>query len=237
MIAIADESILQVRTQSSQLHQATPKRPTRTVTRRKTLLNLISERLTNAKIREYRDIYFQGRECIADLSQRVNCPPVLLYCSLTPLWSKTALKVRLLREEISILDLRDKGYSDSKIAETLNLPKATVKEHSDGRYSEETYIFRSWYTDRAPKPKDPNDIEYDESTLPPTSRLGWVDGALTDIPANRKGRCPDCGYIVSIPCHACRVRRDMSTKNINRAVEYVFDGEEEEVQETDLLFV
>ena len=204
---------------------------------RKTLAAIISTLLSNKQIRILRASYARGVESIADLAQRTNCPPVLLYSVLTPLWNKTLLKLRLIKVEKQVYLLRNKGVSDEDIAVQLKLDLKTVSEHSDGRYSPEAYLNRPWYHDRAMKPKDPNDLEYDEATLPPTSRLGWNDDKLTDLPEGKSGRCPYCGHIVFLPCLACRLRKDMRRQKINRPPVYVSVDEEEEDVSPELMFV
>ena len=205
---------------------------------RRALLTIISSLLSNKQIRILQSIYAKGIESIAEIAQRTNCPPVLLYSVLTPLWNKTILKLRLIKVEKQVILLRNKGISDAEIAAQLKLDPEVVAEHSDGRFSPEAFANRPWYHDRAVKPKDPNDLEYEESTLPPTSRLGWKDDVLTDIPEHLKGRCPYCGHLVSLPCLACRLRKDMRIRKINKAPAYVpVDDEEDVPVEPELQFV
>ncbi len=208
----------------------------KTANRKKALSNLILSLLSPRQIWKLRSRYAEGRDSIADLAERAECPPVLLYCVLTPLWSKTALKLKLLRVEIKVEELRAQGRSIRAIAEILQLPESDIAEHADRRYASETYLVRPWYHDRAPRPVDPNELLYDEETLPPTSRLGWIDDRLTDIPKEQKGRCPTCGHLVFLPCLACRVRHDMATKTIPKAPEYD-DAEDREEREPELLFL
>jgi len=210
-------------------------KPNRRTVRRKNLLELILSLLSPGQVRKLRARYAEGRSTIAELSRQSQCPPVLLYCILTPLWSKTPIKLRLLRIEKSVMLLKSQGLSEHKIAAQLKLPLAVVREHGSRRFSEQVMAERSWYHLRAPRPKDPNVLEYEESTLPPTTRLGWQDGALMDIPAAVKGRCPTCGHLVAIPCLACRVRADMANRTILPAGEYE-ETEDEEEMEPDLLF-
>ena len=210
----------------------TPNKPSN---RKKTLLGLILSLLSPNQIRKLRDRYTEGNITIAELSQMSECPPVLLYSILTPLWSKTAIKLRMLRLEKQVYLLRNKGYSTPQIALQLRVSESIVREHAEEQFSEGIYRYRPWYNDRSPKPRDPNELEYDEETLPPTSRLGWIDGMLTDIPAAIKGRCPICGHIVSLPCLACRVRQDIASRVIPKA-EGIQETEEDEDREEVLLF-
>ena len=203
--------------------------------RKKNLHDLILTLLTASQIGKLRARYAEGRENIAELSRISNCPPVLLYSILTPLWSKTPIKLRMLRLEKSVVLLRNRGMSEKKIAMELDIPIAVVREHGSHRFSERIAAQRPWYQLRAPKPKDPNVYEYDESTLPPTTRLGWQDGTLLDIPAAIKGRCPSCRCIVSLPCLACRVREDRE-KGLIPPISVDDEREEEEWLEPDLLF-
>jgi len=207
----------------------------KTANRKKRLLELILSLLSSRQVWKLRNRYAQGRESIAELAQLSGCPPVLLYCVLTPIRSRTALKLKMLRIEIQVDRLRAEGKSLRTIARTLRLPEAVVAEHSDRRYANETYLARPWYHDRAPKPPDPNELLYDENTLPPTARLGWMDGALTDIPKENKGRCSTCGCLVFLPCLACRVRNDMAIRMIPKPEEHD-DTQDHEEREPDLLF-
>ena len=213
--------------------QTVPSR--KTAIRRKTLLKQILSLLSTRQIWKLRHRYAEGRESIAELARRSGCPPVLLYCVLTPLRSHTALKLRMLRIEMETDRLHAAGKSLRTIARTLRLPESVVAEYTDRRYADETYRTRPWYHERAPKPPDPNEWFYDEKTLPPTSRLGWTDGALTDIPKEHKGRCPTCGATVFLPCLACRVRHDMVTRTISPLEDYDDEADQEE-REPDLLF-
>jgi len=190
---------------------------------RKKVLKLITSLVSNKQARMLRASFAKGVEDIADLARRTNCPPVLLYVILTPLWSKTAMKLRLLGIEKKVIKLRDRGYSDAQIAKELQLPVKEISEHSDKRWSPETYESRHWYTDRAPKPSDPDELVYDEATLPPLHRIDVEHQNLYDIPHHLKGRCPNCGHLVSIPCLACRVRKDTAQKKRKKV--YVEVGE------------
>ena len=210
--------------------------PNKTALQKKALLELILLLLSPKQVHKLREAYAEGKDTIAELSQRSGCPPVLLYSVLTPLWAKTALKLRLFRIERQVVSLKNKGLSDTQIAKQLKLSIDIVNEHSDKQYEESTYQLRPWYTDRAPRPRGPNDLEYDEDTLPPTSRLGWMDGMLTDIPAAVKGRCETCGRLVFMPCLECRVKRDMQIRTISSATEFLPEDEEDGVVEDDLLF-
>lgn len=192
--------------------------------------------LSPTQIWKLRERYAEGRETIAEMSLATQCPPVLLYCALTPLWSKTAMKLRLLRLEKEVTLLSRSGWSVRKIARHLKRPERVIREYDDDRFSEAVYLQRSWYNDRAPRPRDPDELIYDEKTLPPTTRLGWQDGQLLDIPEERKGRCPTCGHLVSLPCLACRLRQDMELKRITPAEEFDPADEEDDI-EPDLLFL
>jgi hypothetical protein len=203
--------------------------------RRKNLLDLILSLLSPGQVRNLRAKFAEGTMTIAELSRRSLCPPVLLYCILTPLWSKTPVKLRLLRVEKQVVLLKRQKLSESKIAGQLKLPLSVVREHGSRQFSERVTAERPWYHLRAPRPKDPDILEYEESTLPPTLRIGWQDGMLMDIPAARKGVCPTCHHLVAMPCLACRVRADMATRTIPRAEEYE-DAEESDGLEPDLLF-
>lgn len=203
-----------------------PPKPNRRAIRRRHLLDLILSLLAPQQIRRLRIRYAKGKETIAELSRLSRCPPVLLYCLVTPLWSQTPVKLRLLRIEKRVTLLRNQGLSEPRIAAELKLPVAVVREHGSQRFSERVAADRPWYQLRVPKPKDPNQIEYEESTLPPTS---------PEIPAARMGRCPTCGHLVSLPCLACRVRADMATRVIPPATEQD-EPDEDEYIEPDLLF-
>ena len=221
---------------SSSHHPVTPpSKPSRRVVRRKNLLELILSLLSPSQVRNLRAGYAEGKMTIAELSRQSLCPPVLLYCILTPLWSKTPIKLRLLRVEKQVVLLKNHGLSERKIADRLKLPLSEIREHGSRRFSERVITKRPWYHLRAPRPKDPNVLEYEESTLPPTTRLDWQNGTLLDIPDALKGWCPTCGHLVTMPCLACRVRADMATRTIPRAEEYE-DTEDEDDREPDLLF-
>jgi len=207
----------------------------KTTNRKKSLLNLVLSLLSVRQVWKLRRRYAEGKQTIAELSQTSECPPVLLYCVLTPLWSRTALKLKMLRLETKIDALRHEGKSIRAITRLLKQPESIVREYSEKRFAGETCLVRPWYHERAPKPRDPNELFYDEETLPPTSRLGWIDGSLTDIPKEHKGRCPTCGHLVFLPCLACRVRQDMETKTIAKPQEHD-DTEDENEREPDLLF-
>jgi len=224
--------------QASQSQQQSPVRrsATRTANQRKCLISLILSLLAPVQIRNLRKRYALGQETIAELSKLSQCPPVLLYSVLTPIKSQTPLKLRLLRVEKQVVLLQNEGWSNQQIAEKLNIPLASVREHTDACFQPEMYLARPWYHEKAPKPEDPNALIYDEATLPPTSRLGWTDNALTDIPEERKGRCPICGYLCSLPCHACRVKHDMMLRTIPKVTDFDPADEEDEVEE-DLMFV
>jgi hypothetical protein len=203
--------------------------------RKAALKKLILTLLTPREVWRLRDRYNQGEETIMDLSQKSGCPPVLLYSVLTPLRNKTAIKLRMLRLEQRIYFMVRKGLRTSEIAKELNLEERVVREYSEDQYEPAVVLMRAWYNDRHPKPPDPNEVVYDERTLPPTSRLGWSDGVLTDIPPERKGRCPTCGHMVSLPCLACRVREDMRTHRLP-AVEEYDDSADDDIREPELLF-
>lgn len=220
------------------LHQAGPSgklTSRKTANRKKALLRTILSLLTPAETWKLRARYAEGKETIAELSQISKCPPVLLYSILTPLYVRTVLKTRLIRVEKQVALLEQKGWSVRKIARELKLPEKTVRENSTERFIASVYADRPWYNDRAPKPSDPDELIYDEATLPPTARLGWTDGKLTDIPPDLKGRCPTCGCLVFLPCLACRVRRDMRLRTIPKAEE-CNSGDDEGDVEPDLLF-
>jgi len=208
----------------------------RAANNRKAVLSLILSLLSPNQVKKLRARYHLGTETIAELSQLSQCPPVLLYSILTPLWSQTPMKLRLLRVEKQVVLLRNEGYSNEQIAEQIKIPLATVLEHTDECFHPEMYLGRPWYHEKAPMPEDPNELVYDEATLPPTSRLGWMDNALTDIPEERKGRCPICGALCSLPCHACRVRHDMMMRSIPKVKEFDPADEEDEIEQ-DLMFV
>jgi hypothetical protein len=202
-----------------------PTKPNRRAIRRRHLLDLILSLLTPQQIRRLRVRYAKGKENIAELSRISHCPPVLLYCVLTPLWSQTPVKLRLLRVEKQVTLLLNRGMSETRIATELKLPLAVVREHGAQRFGESVAAERPWYQLRAPKPKDPNLFEYDESTLPPTN---------PEIAAAKVGRCETCGHLVSLPCLACRVRADMTTRVIPPATESD-EQDEDEYVEPDLL--
>jgi hypothetical protein len=213
-------------------------RPGKLNNRRKSLLSLILQLLSPRQVRKLRARYNLGRETVAELSQISGCPPVLLYSLLTPLWSRTAEKLRLLRQETRTGSLHRQGFSSEEIADRLSLPVPTVREHLEERFSVSVFLARPWYNDRAPDPEDRDTALYEESTLPPTSRLGWRDGSLTDLPPEVSGRCCVCGcrgYVHEGRCLACRVRMDMAERKIPHAAE-VSDEEEKEEREPDLLF-
>jgi hypothetical protein len=203
---------------------------------RKTLISLILSLLTPSQIDKLRARYSFGKETIAELSKISLCPPVLLYSVLSPVWVKTELKLRLLRAEKQVVLLHNKGYTNAQIAKETKLPLDTVQCHTDDRFHPEMFLARPWYHDKAPKPPDPNELIYDEASLPPVSRLGRTDGILTDIPEERRGWCPSCGHLVSMPCLACRVKRDMLLRQIPKAKEFDPAEEEDEI-EPELMFV
>ena len=132
-----------------------------------------------------------------------------------------------------LLAVRIAQFAEKRLDLEWKLP--VDREHGEKQFSDETFLIRPWYHERAPRPRDPNELLYDEKTLPPTSRLGWIDGSLTDIPKEQKGRCPTCGHLVFLPCLACRVRRDMATKTIATPQEHD-DAEDGDEREPDLLF-
>ena len=209
---------------------------TRTAKQRKFLISLILSLLSPVQIRNLRKRYALGRETIAELAKLSHCPPVLLYSVLTPIKSQTPLKLRLLRVEKQVVLLQNEGYSNEQIAEKINISLASVLEHTDECFQTKMYLARPWYHEKADEPADPNELVYDEATLPPTSRLGWKDNELADIPEERKGRCPICGARCSLPCHACRVRHDMTLRPIPKVKDFDPAEEEDEVEE-DLMFV
>lgn len=209
---------------------------TKTVKNKRNLQELILSLLSPHEIWSLRRVYFQGRETIAELSRRSHCPPVLLYAILTPVWSKTAEKLRMLRIESRVVPLYVQGWGLRRIAHALKLPERTIREYTVDLHAERTCKARPWYFDRAPKPPDPNELIYDEDTLPPTSRLEWQNNQLNEIDEKRKGRCPDCGRLMYLPCLPCRLQRDMKRGNIPRAPEFDPADEEDEV-EPDLLFL
>lgn len=186
----------------------------------KALHNLILTLLSPKQVRKLRTRYNRCEETIAELAEISGCPPVLLYCILTPLWYQTDIKLRKLGYEKKVLALRDRGFTNEQIAVKLRMPPWRVKEYGEGCFDPLVYIYRPWYHDKAAPPKAPNDLEYEECTLPPTARLGWTDGTLADIPDEMKGRCPECGQMVWLPCHECRVKRDMKALKIPRVGEF-----------------
>jgi hypothetical protein len=204
--------------------------------RKAALKKLILSLLTPREVWRLRECYRKGEDTIMELSRKSGCPPVLLYSVLTPLFSKTAIKLKMLRMEQKVYFLYRKGLRVSEIAKELNTTEQIVREYSEDQYEDKIALLRAWYNNRSPKPPDPNERIYDEATLPPTSRLGWSDGVLTDIPPDRKGRCPTCGAIVSLPCLACRVRADMRSGTIPPAEEYD-DTLDEDVRDPDLSFI
>lgn len=204
--------------------------------RKKTLLKLVLSLISARQVWKLRNRYSGGDITIAELSRLAACPPVLLYCVLSPLKIRTAMKLKMLRLEMRIDAMRAAGKSVRTIARTLKLPESVVREYADDLFGDATCKIRPWYHDRAPKPPDPNELNYDPETLPPTSRIGWTDGALTDIPKEHKGRCPICGHQVFLPCLACRVRHDMEQRKIATAEEYDPADEDEDI-EPDLLFL
>ncbi len=92
-----------------------PTKPNRRAIRRRHLLELILSLLTPQQIRRLRVRYAKGRETIAELSRLSHCPPVLLYCVLTPLWSQTPVKLRLLRVEKQVTLLLHHGMTETRI--------------------------------------------------------------------------------------------------------------------------
>lgn len=209
---------------------------TKTVKNKRKLQELILALLTPKEVWSLRTAYSRGRETVAELSQRSHCPPVLLYCILTPLSTKTAMKLRMLRLESQIVPLFVRNQGVRKIAKALNLPERTVREYTTELFSAKTCELRPWYFQRAPKPPDPNELVYDEDTLPPTSRLEWQNNQLNEIDEQRKGRCPECGRMMYLPCLPCRLLRDMEQRDIPRAEEFDPTDEEDDI-EPDLLFL
>jgi hypothetical protein len=209
---------------------------TKNFDRKAALKKLILLLLSPREVWKLRDEYVKGEDTIMELSCKSGCPPVLLYSILTPLYSKTAIKLKMLRTEHRVEALVRKGLRVSEIAKELNLPEQTVREYSEDRYEDRVALLRSWYNDRSPKPPDPDELIYAEPTLPPTSRLGWTDGALTDIPDERKGRCPTCGHLVSLPCLACRVREDMGKRPVTKAPEHDDSVDEDFIKKPALFF-
>jgi hypothetical protein len=199
--------------------------------RKGALKKLILSLLTPREVWRLRSRYTQGDDTIMELSRKSGCPPVLLYSILTPLYSKTAIKLKMLRIEQRVYFLVREGLRLRDIAKRLDMTEQAIREYSEDQYEDKVALLRSWYNDRSPKPSDPNELVYAEDTLPPTSRLGWSDGVLTDISDDRKGRCPTCGYLVSLPCHACRVREDMKKRSIPHAEECDDSRDDEAVRE------
>jgi hypothetical protein len=204
--------------------------------RKSALKKLILSLLTPREVWKLRDSYQNSNDTIMMLSQKSGCPPVLLYSVLTPLYTKTAIKLKMLRMESKVYLLLRKGHRLSEVARLLNTTEQIIREYSIDQYEDAVVLMRAWYNDASPKPPDPNELIYDESTLPTTSRIGWTSSSLTDIDSAHKGRCPTCGYLVSMPCHACRVREDMKNRKIPHAQEYD-DKDDDEFKEPDLFFV
>lgn len=208
----------------------------KTFDRKSALKKLILSLLTPREVWKLRDHYLSSDDTIMALSQRSGCPPVLLYSILTPLYTKTAIKLQMLRMESKVYLLLKKGYRISEVARMLGTTEQTVREYSDYQYDDSVVVKRAWYNDSSPKPPDPDDVQYDETDLPTTSRLGWTDNQLSDIPKERKGRCPTCGHLVWLPCHACRVREDMKNHKLPTAKEYK-DTDDDDFREPELFFV
>ena len=215
---------------------AVPAPATRTARNKRNLRALILSLLTPQEIWNLRKRYALGKETIMEMAKRSHCPPVLLYCVLTPLYSKTAMKLRMLRIESRVVPLYARAWSVRKIAKLLKIPEREIREYTVDLYSESTVRVRPWYHDRAPRPVDPNEILYDEGTLPPTSRLDWQNNQLSEIDEKRKGRCPECGRMMYLPCLPCRIQRDLIRGIIPKAAEFDPADEEDEV-EPELLFL
>lgn len=180
---------------------------------------LIRSILSVERIKALRIRYSSGKETVAELSQAEGCLPVLLYAVISPPHIRLPYKLRNIPVEQRVQELFSLNIPDTEIAARLGIAKEVVVINSSGRFAHAAYSARTWYNDKAQGPKDPNFLEYDENTLPPTSRLGWVQDSLTDLPPDSTGRCPTCGKVVFLPCLECRVKEDMQKRKISKPKE------------------
>ena len=204
--------------------------PTRADRQMATIKSLILSRISVSRAREGRKEYLRGKETIAELSARLDIPPVLLWTVLTPLYDRTQAKYRHLRMETAIYTRWTKGDPIAEIARQLQISEEEVANYTSERFSERAFALRPWYKDRHLL-----DIEDEEqwvaatgAILPPASRVGQIAGELTGIVEEKLGRCPTCGKKVHMPCYACWLRDYLKNHKVPKAQE-VEDDEEEEL--------
>jgi hypothetical protein len=193
---------------------------------KETILSL----LTIPRVRELRAEYAGGKESIADLSQRTDVPPVLLWSLLTPLYEKTHIKHKQLRLETQIRALWTKGIAPAEIARRLKILESAVANDTTEQFSEKMFRLRPWYADR-PFVVDAMESRWNElmgDKLPPASRLGWKPGELLPIEESKIGRCPICGEMVHMPCYACTLKEFLKHHTLPQAEETkdIEDGDE-----------
>jgi hypothetical protein len=212
--------------------------PSRTDRYKKAIHVTILSQLDVPRVRELRAEYASGRESIAELSQRTDVPPVLVWSLLTPLFEKTHIKHKLLHLETQIRALWTKGVSLAEIAKVLRIQEAEVVNYTTEQFSEKMYRLRPWYADRKIV-LDPMERRWNEfmreDKLPPASRLGWKPGELMPIEADKLGRCPICGEMVHMPCYACTLKEFLKHHTVPHADE-VKDIEEVDEILPDLMF-
>ena len=200
---------------------------------KETILSVLSA----ARVRELRAEYAEGKESIADLSQRTGVPPVLLWSLLTPLFEKTHLKHKLLRLETQIHAMWAKGIPLAAMAKTLKILESDVLNYTTEQFSEQMFRLRPWYADR-PLVVDATESRWNAlmgDTLPPASRLGWKQGELLGIDADKLGRCPICGQMVHMPCYACALKEFLKHNTLSQA-EDAKDIEDADEVLPDLMF-
>ena len=193
---------------------------------------MVLSRLSVSRVQSLREEYAAGRESIAEFSQRTNIPPVLLWVILNPLHEKTQIKYKLLSRETRIFAMLEKGKSVAEIAKSLAITVKEVADYTSERFAPVMYRLRVWYSDRPVSLADESGENWllaMKDVLPPTSRIGHERGELRAIPANKLGRCPNCGKLVHMPCYSCIVLEYVKNNDVPRAEEVVDDEEDDEI--------
>jgi hypothetical protein len=204
--------------------------------RKRQLANLIGELLTQSHIRKIQAEYSKGQLAIMQISQTMGVPPVLVYGVVTPIHIALGYKLREIPIETRINTLWKQGYTIGDMVTKLRLPSEVIYQHSFGRYSEDVLLMRKWYMQCYNRYTHSEITTYEETSLPPTSRLGWVasngdaSSKLRDVEEATIGRCPICGNKVYLPCLACRTREDIKNKVVPQQLP-VNEYEEEEQAE------
>ena len=193
------------------------------------LQDIIDAHLSPERLRKLQKRYEAGDLTIAELAQKVNVPPCLVYAAVTPVRIQTAYKIKSLNIESKIFMYVRQGITPLKIARLLRQPLTEVLLHTKNVYTQYAYMERPWYLLKHPKERtDWSDYEFEPDSIPPAVQINAADGDFQGIPKRRCSRCNTLNYIPDIRtlCFACRVRDIKETGKIPSAPEDTSEDDE-----------